>query len=225
MNPSTSPERQDVINMTIDTIGKDMLSAMVDELRNQQDVWQKLSEDKQGEVIERLAKRVKSNVQTAVHLIASNGNHTIVADLEQVVIKDGVKAVFNVGMGNSAIEDIFNGVGKPFLLSVSRASEFISGMDEVQPDPDQYELNDGDGAFVDVTEDDNVIDGDTLNIEQQPLQSELLKAFDDGYKSAAAGFPDENCPVYEQWDDILKAEWIKGWKQWHEEHGTTDTAA
>lgn len=81
MNPSTSPERQDVINMTIDTIGKDMLSAMVDELRNQQDVWQKLSEDKQGEVIERLTKRVKSNVQTAVHLIASNGNHTIVAEL------------------------------------------------------------------------------------------------------------------------------------------------
>ena len=72
MNPSTSPERQDVINMTIDTIGKDMLSAMVDELRNQQDVWQKLSEDKQGEVIERLTKRVKSNVQTAVHLTSSH---------------------------------------------------------------------------------------------------------------------------------------------------------
>lgn len=36
MNPSISPERQDVINMTIDTIGKDMLSAMVDELRHHQ---------------------------------------------------------------------------------------------------------------------------------------------------------------------------------------------
>ena len=31
----------------------------------------------------------------------------------QDVIKDGVKAVFKVGMGNPAIEDIFNGVGKP----------------------------------------------------------------------------------------------------------------
>ena len=146
MNLSTSPERQDVINMTIDTIGKDILSAMVDELRNQQDVWQKLSEAKQTEVIDRLTRCVTTNVLTAVHLIASNGNNTIVADLERVVIKDGVKAVFKVWMGNPAIEDIFNGVGKPFLLSVSRASYLVDGMDEVQPDPDQYELNDGDGT-------------------------------------------------------------------------------
>lgn len=189
-NPSTSPERKSAIKMTIDSIGRDMLSAMVDELRNQQDVWQKLSEQQQADTIDRLTKRVKSNVQTAVHLIASNGNNTVVADLEQVAIKDGVKAVFKVDMGNPAIEDIFNGVGKPFLLAVSRAAELTGGMDAVKPDPDQpnlYDDLDGDGVFADV--------------------SELQQAYEDGYEAAKNGYDKADCPDFAE---AMRIEWCNG---------------
>ena len=55
------------------------------------------------------------------------------------------------------------------------ASDFIGGMDEVKPDPDQYELNDGDGTFVNVTEDGSVIDAElTPMLPHEPSEDEAV---------------------------------------------------
>ena len=77
-----------VLNMTAQTVGKDLLSALIDEIHTLPDVWQKLSQAKQADIIERVSKRVDYNVKRAVHLIASDGRIVVAGDVEQIVIKE-----------------------------------------------------------------------------------------------------------------------------------------
>lgn len=85
-------EIKSVLGMTAEAIGKDLLGALVQEVKLMPDVWPKLSEQKQADIIERLRNRVETNVKMAVHLIASEGRTACVAELEGVTIKDEIKA-------------------------------------------------------------------------------------------------------------------------------------
>lgn len=77
-----APEIKAVLGMTADTIGKDLLSAIVQEIRLLPDVWVKLPKAKQEDIISRLRDRVTANFRMAVHLIASQGRTVVVGDLE-----------------------------------------------------------------------------------------------------------------------------------------------
>ena len=79
---SMENERKELLNMTAETIGKDILGALVQEIKLMPDVWPKLSESKQNDVIERLRNRVETNVKMAVHLIASDGRTVVTGDVE-----------------------------------------------------------------------------------------------------------------------------------------------
>lgn len=160
-HPSRSPEYQAALNMTADTIGHDILAALVAEVRLLPDVWVKLSEARQYDVIERLRKRVEANVKMAVHLIASQGRLVVTADLESATIKDGVKAVFKVARSSENIADLFDAVGSPCLIVVAGHAEHTGGMDAVKGEPDQVPIRtegfEPPGADDD---DDGVVDGE-----------------------------------------------------------------
>lgn len=47
-----------------------------------------------------------------------------------------------------------------------------------------------------------------------PSDEQLEQARVDGYNAAAQGQPESDCPVM---DGQLCIQWVKGWKQWHEE--------
>lgn len=68
MDKEQSP---DFRQMTADTIGKDLLGALVQEIRLLPDVWPKLPKAKQNDVIDRLRNRVEENVKMVVFTIAS----------------------------------------------------------------------------------------------------------------------------------------------------------
>ncbi len=56
------------------------------------DVWQKLPNMKQEDIIERMLKRVQNNVKMAVHLMHLQGRVTVATNLDSVTITGGVKA-------------------------------------------------------------------------------------------------------------------------------------
>ncbi|MGU0648896.1 hypothetical protein ACSEU7_27100 [Pseudomonas aeruginosa] len=59
-----------LLHMTADTLGKSLLQGLIQEIRILPDVWQKLSEAKQTDVIERLEQQVRNAATIAVHTIA-----------------------------------------------------------------------------------------------------------------------------------------------------------
>lgn len=99
------------------TIGKDLLEAMIEEFALLQCPWQKLAQDKQQDVIDRLRKRIVENVANAVHLIASNGATTVFATIESVNKKDGIKATMLVSSGADGRHELFDMCGGGSALS------------------------------------------------------------------------------------------------------------
>ena len=174
-------EQKAVLNMTAKTVGKDLLSALIDEIRTMPDVWQKLSEQKQADIIERCAKRVDYNVKRAVHLIASDGRIVVAGDVEQIVIKDGAKAVVKFSKNAENLHQLFDCESKAVLVVVANSSDFTGGMDEIKAEPDQteFDIHDGDKAFVNVGEAE-IVDDEIKALPFTPSLSNDSTTDDDG---------------------------------------------
>lgn len=217
---------KDVREMTVNTIGKDILQALVQEMKLLPDVWQKLSQAKQDDVIDRLRARVEHNVRMAVHMLAAQGRTVVHGDLDQITIKDGVKAQIKFTSNAENLNELYGASGKAVLVVVAGEEEFTGGMDEVAGEPDQramdlgHEYHDNDGGGMNAN---NVVDAEFEEVkalpspgDMAPSQEELDKAFEDGHMAAEQGLPESACPVLR---GELCIEWVKGWKDWHEEYG------
>ncbi len=138
---SYSPETRETLEMTAGTIGRDILTALMQEIKLLPDVWAKVPQSKQDDVIERLRNRVDVGVKMAVHLIASNGRTVVAGDLEQITIKDGAKAVIKIGRGAESLHELYEAQGQQVLVVVSGAHEHTAGMDEIRGESDQRAMD------------------------------------------------------------------------------------
>jgi hypothetical protein len=162
---------QDFRNMTAETVGKDLLQALVMELKLLPSPWQKLPKKKQDDIIDRLRARVETNVKMAVHLLAAEGRTVVAGDIEQITIKDGVKAVVRFGIGTADLHELYEAAGKSVLVVVANAADHTGGLHDVQGEEDQramdlgHEYHDNDGGGMDgAAGDGNVIDGEVLGL-------------------------------------------------------------
>jgi hypothetical protein len=222
---------QDFRNMTADTIGKDLLGALVSEIKLLPDPWQKLSKAKQDDVIDRLRARVQSNVKMAVHMLAAEGRVTIAGDLDQITIKDGVKAVVKFGTGAPNLHELYDVAGKAILLVVANAADHTGGMDEIRGESDQramdlgheYDPN-GDGKGMN---DGDVVDAEFVPLglpspdQVKPTDEEMDASYEDGFQAAADGKKESDAPVIRH---ELVAQWMRGFKDWHEQNPADDAA-
>lgn len=218
-------QTNDFRSMTADTIGKDLLSALLSEIRLLPKPWDQIAKSKQDDIIDRLRKRVETNVKMAVHLLSSQGRTVVVGDLEQITIKDGAKAVIKIGRSAESLHDLYDAQGKAVLVIVSDAGEHTGGMDGITGEEDQRAMDLGheykpnsDGEGMEGAGDGTVIEGEVLCLpapgDTTPTKEELDKAFDDGYAAAEAGKPGSDCPITRS---ELVIEWVKGWKAYHEQ--------
>lgn len=229
---SHSPEMRDTLNMTAGTLGKDLLNALVLEMKMMPDTWVKLPEKKQNDILDRLRSRVDASVKMAVHLIAANGRTVVQGDLDKITIKDGAQALIKIGKSVSALHELAEAQGQAVLLVLSGdPSQFTGGMDEVRGESDQrgfdlgkeYTDKPGDGMPENGAPiDDDIVDAEFKEvpaIEHQPLQEELDAAHQQGYEAARDGKPESDCPKVA---GPLCIAWIKGWKRWHDEQTSDD---
>ncbi|MDF3081080.1 DNA translocase FtsK [Burkholderia sola] len=220
---------KNVLQMTADSIGKDLLSALVTEMKLMPDVWVKLSEKKQNDVIDRLSARVEHNVKMATHLIASNGRIVVQGDLDQITIKDGVKAVVKFGSSQPNLHELYEASGKAVLVVVANPDEHTGGMDEIRGESDQrgldlgreYTDQDGDGMDGQRPDCDDVVDAEFREVPKLgdgPTQAQIDEQHQAGRQAAADGKPESECPVMA---GELCIAWVKGWKEWHEEQAAS----
>jgi len=125
-----------------ETVGVDLLGALLDEIKALPKVWPMMSKDEQNEVIDRLRERVKTNVQQAVALIAAEDRVTVVATLEQVTFKGAIKATLGLSKSNIHRLDLADNVGEQVLVCIMPSEQFAAGMDDVEGEEDQRALSD-----------------------------------------------------------------------------------
>ena len=222
-----------LLSMTSETVGRDLLQALVQEIKLLPDVWAKIPKAKQDDVIDRLRARVESNVKMAVHMLAAEGRVTIAGDLDQITIKDGVKAVVKFGTGAANLHELYEVAGKSVLVVVANAADHTGGMNDVTGEDDQramdlgHEYHDNDGGGMDGGDGEGeVIEGEVLGLpapgNTTPTEEELQQTFEDGYQAAADGKPESDCPIIRS---ALVIEWIRGYKSFHEENAQDQEAA
>lgn len=135
----------DVLLLSAEHLGSDLMGLCLQELKALPDVWQKLSEEKQRGVIDRVQSRVDDAVKQAVNLIAARGRTCVVADLAGVAIKAGVSAMLKVSSttnSREALHSLYEATGQACLLVIASPDEFTGGMDGAhQPDPQQPALD------------------------------------------------------------------------------------
>lgn len=215
---------QDFRAMTSESIGKSILQALVTEIKLLQDPWPRLSKEKQDFVIDRLRECVSANVGMAVHLLASEGRTVVTGDLEQINIKDGVKAVVKFSSKAENLDHLYDSVGQAVIVVVAAAAAHTGGMESIRGEPDQRamdmgrEYHDNDGGGME----EKTIEGEVLTLpapgDIPPTPQQLKKAFDDGYTAAADGVDKQSCPTM---DAALVAEWLKGWMEFHADESET----
>lgn len=129
-----------VVSIAAESLGRDLLQVLLQEVRVLPDVWPKLTEKKQADVIDRLRGTVDRAVKHAVKLISAGERPAIGGILESVAIKEGIKATFKVSQFDPLRHDLIDRAGKVCMLVVADAEEYLQGMDTVVPDPDQSAL-------------------------------------------------------------------------------------
>jgi hypothetical protein len=123
-----------------ETMHGDLMAIVIDEMKALPDVWQKLAEAEQRELIERVKTRTRDAVEECVRIIATAGFTRIRASVESVTVKDGIKAQFALSKFDAARHDLIDAQGSTVFIVLADPEAFAGGTEQVKPDPDQGAL-------------------------------------------------------------------------------------
>ena len=146
-----------------ETLGKDLLGILVQELRVMPDVWQKLSQQKQDDVINRVRSTVEQSVVKAVRIIASEGKQKITGELLKINITKKKEAVVQLSPGNNLddLHALYESVNEPVAIIIAHEGLFTGDMEGLRGEPDQRD-------FGDETYSEPEAEGETLEHEELP---------------------------------------------------------
>lgn len=148
MTESTNDTDPATIEMAAEHMAGDLIAAMLQEIKLLPDIWPKLPELEQQQIIDRARARVTDNIRAAVRRIASDGRITVVAELEKVTFGKVVQAVMAIGAHDPKRLDLAMHRGSTCLIVIADADEFMGGLDDAKPDPDQLAIDGAAGAVI-----------------------------------------------------------------------------
>lgn len=129
----------------VETLAGDLTEALVNRVRDLETPYKQLPEAQQDYLIGSLRGAVRHFITKTVQVIAADERATIVGTLEQVVVKDGFKAVIKMPKTAEHWPELVQAEGLDVLVVVADKSKFLGG-DDPKPDPDECPLFDDTGA-------------------------------------------------------------------------------
>lgn len=128
IGPETSQNAAEAAqSVARDTLLGDLVSIVIDEMKAAPDVWQKLSEFAQDDVIHRVQKRCTKVIADVVNIVASEHRPTVAATVDSVTMKDGIKVVLKLPKTDPQRHELFDAQGREVLIVVAGARDFLVG--------------------------------------------------------------------------------------------------
>lgn len=127
-------------------VARDLLEALVLEIKLLQRPWDALPQAEQDELIERLRKRTTENVRKALGVIVSDEQQVLPATVESVTFKDGIKATLKISKYAQARHALADKEGSNVIIVIVDPADYMQGVHDVKGDPDQAELGVEDAA-------------------------------------------------------------------------------
>jgi hypothetical protein len=130
-NVEITQETQDFAS---ETLKGDVRDWLLDRVKHIQKPWQQMSEQEQRDMIFAAEDAAGNLVRNAVRIIAAEGRKVITAQLEQVTVKDGIKAVCTLSKHDPFRHELVDAQGKDVLIVVADASAHMGQQDDAKPD-------------------------------------------------------------------------------------------
>lgn len=125
----------------------DLMHSMLDEVKAIPDVWQKLPQYKQDQVLARIEGRSRTILGRVVEIIAADARPSIPANVESVTVKDGIKAVLAVSRSSPQRHDLVDAQGSAVMIVIADAEPYTGG-EKPKSERDQGTLPLGDETPV-----------------------------------------------------------------------------
>lgn len=106
----------DVKDMAAEDMGKKLLESLIGVVQSIKRPWAEMTQYEQDDAIEKMRHAVKVATTQAVRLIGSNGVTHVVGTLDQITIKDGVKAVVQIGKNAENLPALFEAQGGEVMI-------------------------------------------------------------------------------------------------------------
>lgn len=123
-----------------ESIAGDLLNALVRELKTMPDIWVRVPEDEQTEILDRLRQRVTNCTRQAVKLIVAADRLTVAGELKRVTFSDKIEAVFAFSKQDPSAMELCRAQGLLCLITTADATQFLGGVDETKADSNQPDL-------------------------------------------------------------------------------------
>lgn len=133
-------DSQTLVEMAAETLRGDVRDFILDRVRNIRKPWNTLSEDEQSDQIHAADDAAKALVEKVALLVASEGRKVVVANVEQVVFKDSVKAVLTLSKQSEYRHELADAVGCQVLVVCTGIEDLQGEKDAAKAEPDQTSL-------------------------------------------------------------------------------------
>lgn len=140
---------QNIENIAAKTLTGDIRDFLLDRLKNFQKPWVAMSEDEQRESINQAKDAADNLVERACKIIAAEGRNIVEANLDQITIKDGIKAVLTFTNNTATREALGAATGQIVLVVTSGIAAFSGESKPADPIPNQGDLLDSAQALKD----------------------------------------------------------------------------
>ncbi len=136
---STPAEQQALKAVSEKFMFGDLLKVVNEEIRQQVVPWGALPEKEQQKVLDRVSERVERVVRECVQIIASKARPTVMANIESVTFKDGVKVQLTFPKSQADRHAIADAQGNDVLLVLPDYETALGG-EGPKAQKDQAEL-------------------------------------------------------------------------------------
>lgn len=126
--------------LAAETMGRDLLSALVDELKAAPDCWDKMSQQDQDQTIERLRRRITKLVQEALGLVFRGEYPAVRATVAGVRFKKGITASLQVERGAYNRHELADAEGQQVLIVMANPDDYLARMEEIRAADKQGDL-------------------------------------------------------------------------------------
>lgn len=118
----------------------ELTGLVLGEIKRFQIPWGALPEKEQRETIQRIGDRLREVTKQAVDIIVGQNRPTVLAEVESVTFKDGIKIVLTLSKRQADRHAIADATGQGALLVLPMYDELLDG-DAPKPEPDQKRLD------------------------------------------------------------------------------------
>lgn len=127
----------DVKDFAAEEMGKKLLESLIGVVQSIKRPWNEMTQSEQDDAIGKMRFAVKVATTQAVRLIGSNGATHVVGTLDQITIKDGVKAVVQIGKNAENLPALFEAQGGEVMIVCGGGQDYLKDIDKVKGEPDQ----------------------------------------------------------------------------------------